>query len=255
MLLVTTISDGSENHIRVPASIADTILLTHSIFGSNSTTTLVYMDSDGSYIGLAQLRNWKFPGSGWADVENGRYEYISDELTNSATLVVHRDDGGFSERLVFNTPDSGHLSPAFFSRFQIAEASLTDPMVNTSVRGNINPGESLTAGLVVQEGRRFLVRVIGPTLDDFGLKGTESMTAGIWSESREVGILKTVESGDFPSVALQKIETLLGAFPRREGSADLFWFSSLSPGVYTVEAVNTGPGAGNVLIEVYSFPL
>lgn len=144
-----------------------------------------------------------------------------------------------------------------------------EALANISLRGSVEPGRALIAGFVVKEERReVLLRVVGPSLAQFGV-------AGVWADPRfEVygeGSPRPSWGGDGPSryqpyyrdwspgedtaAALRKVFSYTGAFPLQAGSKDAVSVAYVGPGAYTVVcSVPPGEVGGEALIEVYLLP-
>ena len=129
-----------------------------------------------------------------------------------------------------------------------------DKMVNLSTRGTLTETEIITPGFVITGTvpRTVLVRVMGPTLGDFGLTtacpdpGLKLYQAGVTEP-----IAVNTKWGDAPNFAqLKSTAIAIGAWSFPDDSLDAAVLITLEPGAYTVQADSGGTG-GEVLAEVY----
>ncbi len=161
--------------------------------------------------------------------------------------------------LLYGAHDSGILAPIVsvgFSRFVLLPQDDVTPLQNASLRSSIVPGEHVTAGGVAgAQGGWKLLRVVGPTLAEFGVvqplaepsfrvlrKDAEPLSVGDW------------RTDSVAAKSLQQISSLLGAFPLSETGADAACFTWIPPGPFLVHCVNSSAEAGDVLLEIYPLP-
>ena len=247
---------SAEDASVAPPNLANKIVGISSIGGSFIHDNVYLFNADGSYEKLFS-RSEGSPFVVWGGAESGSFEYIPNESDNSATLVLMAEDGArISETIEFSTSTLGKIPNPFVPpTVRVADLYQDLPVVNTSVNGELESNERLTAGFVVREGRYFLIRAVGPTLGEYGLDGVNELNSSIIRGEELVGQLQDMVASVFPGDSARRVESLLGAFPLKEGSSDKLWFGVLTPGVYLVEAINSGSVSGNLLIEVYTFPL
>ena len=134
-----------------------------------------------------------------------------------------------------------------------AFGATTPRLVNVSVRKQINPGETLTAGFVVggTTARTVLVRAIGPGLAAFGVPGTmPDPQLALFRGGEQVA--SNDNWGGDPQ--LTAAGGSVGAFGIADTqSKDAILLITLPPGSYTAEVKGTGAG-GSALVEVYEVP-
>jgi hypothetical protein len=214
---------------------------------------------------------------------DGTYTY--DRTSATAAAITLNEPGGtlFSPppgsaakatsvvlHLNFLTAATGSSDYGSFALVDAA-ANQSAPAVNVSLRGAVAPGRSLIAGFVIpgsgfamKDSRDLLIRVVGPTLQQFGVasawatpdfqiyNGAQLAPIGAYNGNRsQPGF--TVPLID--PIALGKIFTTAGAFPFPAGSKDAVSVVRLPPGAYTVVASPAaGDPGGEALIEVYFLP-
>lgn len=138
-------------------------------------------------------------------------------------------------------------------------------LINLSVRCRVSPGADTIAGFVVGGGatpfppaagptRRFLIRVVGPTLANFSVQGAVADTT-LELAGTSGRVIKTNDNWDSNPTEAAEIRAAMqaaGAFPLEAGSRDAAVVVRLLSGPYTVQARGTGNAtSGTVLIEIY----
>lgn len=191
----------------------------------------------------------------------------------TGTLDLTGDDSvKHSFDLVFSSLTAGNIagSLAGLNPFYLTDlsAAQTAPLTNTSVRGQVSPNRQLIAGFVVPgtQEREILVRVVGPTLTQFGVANAwvdpdfmifQGNGLRAYVRQSAGGDWCTTPSGSSvsPEAGLRNIFTYLGAFPLVSGSNDAVEVVRLAPGIYTLmsAAAPSDPG-GEALIEIYVLP-
>lgn len=221
---------------------------------------------------------------------DGSYKFRVDGGKQLVDLTF--DDGRASETLTLNPSaniPAGQVatSGAFLSDATTGQSSSAS---NISLRGRVSEGRPLIAGLVIPgtprtdnqyippEGtklREVLIRVVGPSLAQFGVTGawadpafklyqgntpapTNEVYYTNWSTVPN-GWLNGAPMFYSPSpdteAAFRKIFTYTGAFPLTPGSKDACMIVRLSPGAYTIVAEPlAGDTGGEALIEAYFLP-
>lgn len=127
-------------------------------------------------------------------------------------------------------------------------------MANQSVRAWARPDQPVVAGFVVERSlgpvrtRRFLIRVIGPSLAKFEV-ATPLAHPVIQFSRRQQPCLELL---DTDPAAVQASSIAVGAFALDAAAGDFAATASLAPGAYTVTAAAPADSAGGeVLIEIY----
>ncbi len=120
------------------------------------------------------------------------------------------------------------------------------PLMNISTRAILSSGETVTPGWVVGGWgpRRVLIRVVGPGLADFNIKGMDDPRFRLMRGTEEIAA-----NDNWETDGVKPFSDLVGAFPLAPGSKDAALVAMLEPGAYS--AIVTGVGNGEVLIEVY----
>ena len=209
--------------------------------------------------------------------------------TSTGLLLINPPAGTGSQgvytqrNLIFVTPTSGQEGGATGGgNFTLTDKASSDaaPLSNVSLRGHVAPGSPLIAGFVVPgTGRRdLLIRVVGPSLSQFGLTGTwadpdfsvvpaqpdtsaERFNADAyyadWSApSRQTGNPSQPQTNlTNPAAGFKKIFNYVGAFPLLDGSKDAAKVINLGAGAYSVVCIApAGDPGGDMLIEIYYLP-
>ncbi len=138
--------------------------------------------------------------------------------------------------------------------YDAAGASRTDStprLINLSVLKQLDPGEGMTAGFVIQgqSPRTVLVRAAGPALAAFAVG--DPMQDPVLALYR--GSTKIAENDNWGGEAhLSAVGTAVGAFPIADvSSRDAMLTMTLAPGDYTARVSGVNGGGGNVIVEVY----
>lgn len=140
-----------------------------------------------------------------------------------------------------------------------ADLSGTTRLVNLATRGFVGTGgDILIAGLNVNGpgARTYLIRVIGDTLQDFGLTGTlddpvVTLFDGTGAYLREND---DWDSPEFLQPSLRTTMAAVGAFEPTDRQESVMRLT-LPPGSYTFQVKDWGGGDGIGLVEVYELPL
>ena len=220
------------------------------------------LHADGRFTGLYGL-TWDIvrASGGWQAPHDGTWEYVR---TSSSTGTLQlRTSGSATEHLLTFVSDrqgsiaSSPLSGQTFA-FALSDAAADPAMANVSLRATVNAGGTAIAGFVVggAGARTVLVRAVGPGLTGFGVTNA--------ARNPKLSVPKLnapLNANDDWSVgnsvpSLRRVESLTGAFPLADGSADAaIILPGLAAGAYTVHVeAPTANDAGEVLIEVYVLP-
>jgi len=139
--------------------------------------------------------------------------------------------------------------------FSIASASANAPLINISSRSTLSAGQNLIAGFVIggANPRSVLVRVVGPTLSQFGVTNAMAHTEfTVYSGQNVIASNTGWSSGPIQATALSNLFANVGAFSLPVGSADSATVLTLAPGAYTVVAQGVSQSdLGALLVEVY----
>lgn len=131
----------------------------------------------------------------------------------------------------------------------------TRRLVNVAARTEVGTGGSiLIAGFSItgRNGRRVLIRAIGPTLADFGVPGTLSDPR---LELYDAAGGKRQENDSWGATPeLIAASAAVGAFALPAESKDAAILATLPPGSYTVHVSGVGGTTGVALVEIYEVP-
>ena len=259
-----------------PDSIAGKVYRSTTAIASIRQTSerTVIFGSDGRFVslkyGLGSPLDLAAPSKIFLQTPPPDGSYVYQKVSDSVgTAEMTFDDGTHATwTFSFNTAFGGDYPDSSFTLTDAVGTSA--PIANVSLRGRVSPGQPLIAGFVVPGPavppsnqflpssktvqREVLIRVVGPSLDQFGISGgwTDPDFKLYQGSSPAV-----VNEGHYPNwpAAMQKIFTAVGAFPLPIGSKDAADVVRLNPGAYSVVCIAAdGDAGGEVLIEVYVLP-
>lgn len=151
---------------------------------------------------------------------------------------------------------SGLVIAELYDRSTMLRSADTPHLVNVSTLSQIDAGEDLTAGIIVdgQTARTVLVRGVGPSLEVFGVDGVIADPKLELFDSK--GGQPIGENDDWGGNAqLAAVGKSVGAFDLRSAaSKDAVLLVTLPPGAYSARVKDTGNNGGSVLLEVYEVP-
>ena len=129
-------------------------------------------------------------------------------------------------------------------------------MPNVSARNTIQPGKRLIVGFNVKTPGKYLIRVIGPALQQFGVQGVvKDPMMELFSGQSIVGRNDDWSAAGVPPTAYAAYEASVGAFSLTDpDSTDSAYVLDLQPGSYTVHGFDRDGGGGDLLVEVYQIP-
>ncbi|MFM8618855.1 MAG: immunoglobulin domain-containing protein [Opitutaceae bacterium] len=164
--------------------------------------------------------------------------------------------GAYTVRVGGAAPTLGSVLAEMFDATPSSATGPASPrLINVSVRKRVAAGDLLTAGFVLGgvTARSVLVRVMGPSLTQFGLAAGDVMAdPRLELFSAGTRIAGNDDWGGDPQLAA--VGSGVGAFaPRGPTTTDAILLLTLAPGNYTAQATG-GAGAGQVLVEVYEVP-
>lgn len=222
---------------------------------------------------------------------DGIYTYTKTGESTGTAELLH--DGGIKITLLMEFLSASAGASFSDPRFPYLTFSLSDlsavqnaPAMNVSMRGRVAAGQPVVVGFVVPgirppvtglrvtspdaNQRDVLIRVVGPSLSQFGVAGNwVDPSFQLFRGSAPAGddefhyadwsIIPTVNGGTAanPSgvAAFKKIFNHVGAFPLLDGSKDAAAVVRLAPGAYTIVANPAkGDAGGEVLVEAYFLP-
>jgi len=283
---------------QAPDSLAGKTLHEHFNYDVNDSTfaTIVQLKADGtcSFVRVSVGSNLNLQAEGVVFITtppaNATWSYTRTGAS-TGLLVINPPAGTglqgvyFQRNLVFVSPTSGEEGGATGGgNFTLTDKPTADaaPLSNVSLRGHVAPGSPLIAGFVVPgtDRRDLLIRVVGPSLSQFGVSGTwadpdfiivpatkdtsrspESFNADAyyadWSApSRQTGNPSQPQTNlTNPAAGFKKIFNYVGAFPLLDGSKDAAQVINLGAGAYSVVCIApAGDPGGDMLIEIYFLP-
>lgn len=167
--------------------------------------------------------------------------------------------------LTFSSAESGtavSFGGGASGPFALAKPA-TGPMLNTSVRGIASATKPVILGFTITDTQRdVLVRVIGPSLAQFGVSDAAADTT-LTLQTARLGTYSNDDWGSFTpqenilagaTAPLVKMGALTGAFPLGLESKDAAVYAKLPPGSYTVQGYSKSAMPAEVLLEVYVAP-
>jgi subtilisin family serine protease len=210
---------------------------------------------------LASNDDW---GTGGADAIRaaGRSVYAFDlaEGSKSAALLMDLPAGGYT-LTASGKGDTAGVS--IVELYEVSGGSESSRLINISNRGHVGVGGNIMIpGFVVSEEgpRTFLIRVVGPSLAQFGVSGVLADPKLELYKRRPGTAIDDLlftndtwgENGD--AAAIRQTATAVHAFGLVEGSRDAAFVVTLPPGAYTVNAKGMDDTTGVALVEVYLVP-
>ena len=202
-------------------------------------------------------------------------------------LVIDNEVPGLiiQKTLTFTSPASGPIAlqnGLGSGAFLLTDKPTADaaPLSNVSLRGRVEPGRPLIAGFVAPGTERHdvLIRVVGPSLSQFGLTGTwadpDFSVVPAQPDTSQESFFPDAYYADWsapsrqtpdpsrpqtnltnPADGFKKIFNYVGAFPLLASSKDAVQIMNVGSGAYTVVCIApAGDPGGDVLIEIYFLP-
>ena len=277
---------------QAPDSLAGKTYHERYIFTPSRATiaTIVQFKADGtfSYVRLAggSTLNLQAPAAVFTTTPPADTTYTYTRTgPATGTLFMDNTSPALQKTLTFTSATSGTIdliAGAGGGAFLLTDKPTADaaPLSNVSLRGRVEPGRPLIAGFAVPGTERHdvLIRVVGPSLSQFGLSGTwadpdfsvvaaqpdTSVRKGIddvyyadWSspsrQTNQPGSPQLDQTN--PTAGFKRIFNYAGAFPLLDGSKDAVQIMNVGSGAYTVVCVApAGDPGGDVLIEIYYLP-
>jgi hypothetical protein len=294
-VLILLILGAAPIFASAPASVAGMIFRADPLISSTRSgyNWLVRFNADQSYSYLLWQNGSVFDsislgvifkiGSG--QPKDGSYTYTKIDDATARLVQTSADGSIFHFTLHFLTATSGTfdedlgtpglylISGNTFTLVDQAELQ-TLPLLNTALRGNVSPGHSLIAGIVIPgtTARTVLIRAVGPGLTALGVAGvwadpdfqiysgttplnTPLVATWHFAHYADWSVDPTGVLAGTTATAFQNLFAYLGAFPLTVGSKDAADVVRLDPGAYTiVGSAANGDAGGEALIEVYLLP-
>ena len=204
-----------------------------STFGSN--------DNWGTVAGLAPVFT-----------RVGAFPFVATTSLDAALYNDATPAGSYSVQV---SGAAGQTGPVIAEIYDAAASfSPTAPrLVNVSVLKTIAPGDSLTAGFVIEGDTALtvLIRAIGPGLAAVGVTNGFLLDPKLelFNSASASVALNDNWGGD---TALRSAMTAVGAFALSDtGSKDAVLLVTLAPGSYSAQVGGVGPAGGLALVEVY----
>jgi hypothetical protein len=279
-----------------PESIGGKVYHDHVAFQglSYGAEIIVVLGTDGRYSFLKDVSGSILSGP-FINLQSlprdGNYSYTRTGET-TATLLLQEPGGTLDSRSTTNgKADSLTLALTFADsvsgsvfvppsdilpmattrgNFYLTDATSTQlkPVANVSMRGNVAFGHPLIAGFIVpgdsQHSVDVLVRVVGPSLAQFGITGAWAdpdfqlyyhsvilAAQFFWTDAHVANWSQSAAA----TATFSKLFGYLGAFPLLAGSKDAASIMRLPAGDYTVVAsATTNDPGGEALVEIYFLP-
>lgn len=182
-----------------------------------------------------------------------RYTVLSETF---ATL----DLGGW--KIEFGKPNNAYQANSFFENGSTLgygyfvrdyDSYTSAPVANVALRGRVAPGQPLIAGFITRERQNVLIRIVGPSLRQFGV--TVPWEAPQFSLRGVPHIGSWVYRVGASQDRFNRLFGYVGAFPLVTWASDCVRIVTLGPGQHTLQCSTQGndPG-GETLIEIYRLP-
>jgi len=176
---------------------------------------------------------------------------VAMTLGNGLSLLLDLDDA--TGRINGVLSHAGGMSEELLGVCDRAERR--ERIANISTRGMVGNGSGvLIAGFVVEgvSSKQVLIRAIGPSLREFGIRGVAVDPRLVVRKSSRVfsSDIAINDDWDGSSSVFEDTARKVGAFPLSAGETDAAIILTLEPGVYTAQMSDSGSG-GVGLIEVY----
>ena len=125
----------------------------------------------------------------------------------------------------------------------------TDRLINLSSRVQVGSSGTLITGFVIggTSSKRVLLRAVGPTLSDFGVKGALANPRLLLFDAAGKVI---AENDDWSGAETAAAMAQVGAFGFAAGAKDAALLITLVPGTYTMQVLEVA-GSGVALAEIY----
>jgi hypothetical protein len=229
----------------VPGFLVDPVLKVY-----NSTGALIYSND-----------NWNqcndVPGIASSQQRLGAFPLY--DVSKDAAGILTLAPGGYTA-MITGAPVNGVETSGVALGEIYEDDSSSARLTNLSSRGFVSPGASVmipgfvTTTTATQAPKKFLIRGIGPTLQQFGVgnallnptlsvvdgSGKTVATNDDWEQNANVDDLRAV--------------TTQMAFPLPAGSKDAALLIGLVPGQYTCLVSGVGNTSGTALVEIYEVP-
>lgn len=170
-----------------------------------------------------------------------------------SALVIELPPGSYT---IAMSSASGQTGVGLMELYELD--STASRAVNLSTRTYVEPGEKILIGGVVVSGfapKRVLLRAVGPTLGNFGLKSAMANPRLTVFNANQVIVGENDDWGSTsasPDVATAAATA--GAFVLPDGSKDAALVMTLNPGNYTLQMSGKDGGGGVALVEIYELP-
>jgi len=176
------------------------------------------------------------------------------DASRDAALLVDLPPGAYT---VPTAGVGGGTGVAIIEVYDADGAGGEAALQNISTRGFVGAGENIMIpGITLSAGgaRTFLLRAVGPTLEQFGVSGV--LPDPILTVFRDGSpILVNDDWGAAPNADVTVATAArVGAFGLAAGSRDAAFVVSLPPGSYTVQVAGKNDATGVALVEVYLVP-
>jgi len=296
LILALLISPGFASAAESPSSLAGTVFrerggYTHLRLGWERT---VIFKNETEYIYVKALAQSFITGNWRVETPppDGKYLYTKTGLSTAELTFTD----AFIERITgFTGTDARTLKLTFvdeasplaprgdlahgthsFSNpvayFALAKLPAIErwPVANVSTRGSVSPGNPLIVGFFLREDRRdVLIRVVGPTLQKFGVSrpwvnprfqlyraGEAAPISGGEGPRHQIAYYDDWSRFETSIPGLTTLFSFTGAFPLDAGSTDAVGVTPrMVQGAYTVVcATEADEVGGEALVEVFVLP-
>lgn len=195
----------------------------------------------------------------WQVFSNGTWQNISNATSSSYTLTNLQSYNSGQYRALVSA--NGITTASDTTTLTVSGSATSDArLANLSTRGrSLSGADALVPGFVISGTgtKQLLIRVIGPTLADFGVTNTHanpSLTLKKFetASSSYVDVATNDDWSDNANAAtIVSVSATLGAFALEAGSADAVILPTLDPGQYTVVTGSPNGDTGTAIVELY----
>jgi probable HAF family extracellular repeat protein len=178
---------------------------------------------------------------------------------NSKDAVIYSPSlapGSYTIQITDKTGSNGIALAEVYDATQAGTFTASTPrLVNVSARTQVGTGANiLIAGFVIggQTSKTVLIRVVGPTLGQFGVGGVLADPQLALFDATPKQIAANDDWGNDPAIAAAFGK--VGAFALPATSKDAALLVTLAPGAYSAQVSGVGGTTGVALVEVYEIP-
>jgi hypothetical protein len=235
----------SLEQFNVPGFLADPVLKVY-----NSTGSLLYTNDNWS-------QSNDVPGIASSPQRLGAFPL--NDVSKDAAGILTLSPGAYTA-VITGAPVNGVETSGVVLGEIYEDDQQSARLINLSSRGFVSPGASImipgfvTTTTATQATKKFLIRGIGPALQQFGITNALLNPTLSVVDSKGVTVATNDDWETNSNVAELRAVTAQQAFPLPSGSKDASLLISLPPGQYTCLVSGAGNTSGTALVEIYEVP-